>query len=216
MPRIIPKRPTLAYNLCDLMHMRLFTMSSPMNLLTHRRSVLAKNMVEPGPSQYELQSILQAAHRVPDHGKIGPWRFVIFKDDARKQFGDKLAEIYKKSNPDSSEKALQFQAESLMRAPLVIAVISTASEHKKVPQWEQALSAGASCQNILLAASALGYAAQWLTEWYSYSEEVNTLLNMESHHQIAGFLYIGSFSEPPSERDRPSLDDRTQYWPLEE
>ncbi len=187
-------------------------MNHPINLITRRRSILAKNMIEPGPPADELQSILDSAHRVPDHGKIGPWRFVVFEGDSRLRFGRQLKDIYQQDNPDASDKLLQFQAETLTRAPLVIAVISTAGEHKKVPEWEQVLSAGACCQNILLAASTLGYGAQWLTEWYSYSDKVNELLKMEPHHKVAGFIYIGSFADKPAERDRPSLDDRISHY----
>lgn len=187
-------------------------MNDVLRLLANRRSVKAKDMIGPGPTKEELQVILQSAHRVPDHGKIGPWRFVIFEGDARRRFGDKLTKIYQQDNPDTGDKLLQFQADSLMRAPLVIAVISTAGEHKKVPEWEQVLSVGASCQNILLAATTLGYGAQWLTEWYSYSAEVHKVLSMEPHHKVAGFIYIGTYDEPPEERARPSLEDRVCHF----
>lgn len=177
-----------------------------------RRSVSAKDMREPGPNSDQLQTLLQAAHRVPDHGKLGPWRFVVFQGDARADFSRKLAEIYKEENPEATDKLLQFQAELLTRAPLVIAVISTAGEHVKIPEWEQIMSAGAACQNILLAAHAMGFGAQWLTEWYGYSAKVKTLLGMEDHHRVAGFIYIGSYTEKPEERARPSLEERVQYW----
>lgn len=181
-------------------------------LLLSRRSVTAKDMLEPGPNPEELMTILRAAHRVPDHGKLGPWRFVIFEGDSRKSFGDKLASIYAKDNPEASQKLLDFQRALFTRAPLVIGVISTATEHVKIPIWEQVLSAGAACQNMLVAASALGYASQWLTEWYSYSDEVNEALNLEDHHKIAGFIYIGSSENKPEDRVRPSLEDRISYW----
>lgn len=186
---------------------------SLLDIITTRRSVSVKDMCEPGPNSEQLQTLLRAAHRVPDHGKIGPWRFVIFQGDARGSFSRKLAEIYQEENPDATEKALQFQAEVLTRAPLVIAVISTAGPHVKVPEWEQVLSAGAACQNILLAAHTMGFGAQWLTEWYGYNAKVHQLLGMEEHHRVAGFIYIGSYKEKPEERVRPSLEERTTYWP---
>src|SRR5688572_2837314 len=108
---------------------------SLLDLITTRRSVSTKDMRDPGPSPEQLQILLQAAHRVPDHGKLGPWRFVIFQGDARADFSRKLAAIYKEENPEATEKLLQFQAELLTRAPLVIAVISTAGEHVKIPEW---------------------------------------------------------------------------------
>lgn len=185
---------------------------SLLDIITTRRSVSAKDMCEPGPSSEQLQTLLQAAHRVPDHGKLGPWRFVIFQGAARADFSRKLAAIYREENPDATEKLLQFQAEILTRAPLVIAVISTAGPHVKIPEWEQVLSAGAACQNILLAAHSMGFGAQWLTEWYGYSKKVNALFNMKDHHRIAGFIYIGSYQEKPEERVRPSLEERITYW----
>lgn len=183
-----------------------------LDLITTRRSVSAKDMRAPGPGPEQLQILLRAAHRVPDHGKLGPWRFVIFQGEARADFSRKLAAIYKEENPEATDKLLQFQAELLTRAPLVIAVISTAGEHVKIPEWEQILSAGAACQNILLAAHAMGFGAQWLTEWYGYSGKVKQLLGMESHHRIAGLIYIGSYDEKPEERVRPSLEERVKYW----
>lgn len=183
-----------------------------LDTLKTRRSVSAKDMCEPGPTAEQLQTLLEAAHRVPDHGKLGPWRFVIFQGDARADFSRKLADIYKEENPDATEKLLQFQADLLTRAPLVIAVISTAGPHVKIPEWEQVMSAGAACQNILLAAHAMGFGAQWLTEWYSYNDKVKSLLNLENHHRIAGFIYIGSYKEKPEERVRPSLEERIWLW----
>lgn len=182
------------------------------NLLT-RRSVAANDLCEPGPSDEQLQQILAVAHRVPDHGKIGPWRFVVFKGDARQDFSNKLGEIFARENPEASDKLTQFESERIIRAPLVIAVIaSPVVDHPKVPQWEQLLSVGAACQNILVAALALGFGAQWLTEWYSYNEKVNVLLKLKPHEKIAGFIYIGSYREKPSERPRPALEERLSYW----
>lgn len=185
---------------------------SLLDIIRTRRSVSAKDMHEPGPTPAQLQTLLEAAHRVPDHGKLGPWRFVIFQGEARSAFGNKLAAIYQAENPEAPEKAVELQKSLLLRAPLVIAVISTASPHVKIPEWEQVLSAGAACQNILIAAHAMGFGAQWLTEWYGYNDKVKTLLNMETHHRIAGFIYIGSYDEKPEERVRPSLEERISQW----
>lgn len=182
------------------------------SLLT-RRSVVANEMHEPGPSEEELQQILAAAHRVPDHGKIGPWRFVIFQGAARKAFSHKLGEIFAADNPEASDKLVQFESERLTRAPLVIAIIANPDlEHPKIPEWEQVLSVGAACQNILIAALTLGFGAQWLTEWYSYHPKVDALLGLSKSEKIAGFIYVGSYSEKPSERVRPALEERLHYW----
>ncbi len=180
------------------------------HLLT-RRSVLARDLRAPGPTSEQLQHILAAAHRVPDHGKIGPWRFVIFEGDTRAQFGLALAKIFVHDNPDTTKKGIEFERLRFMRAPLVIAVVSSPQEHK-VPEWEQVLSAGAACQNILHAAKGLGFGAQWLTEWYAYHEEVNRLMGLDANEKIAGFIYIGSFDSAPAERNRPELEERVSFW----
>ncbi len=187
-------------------------MTSFIEQLLTRRSVTANELSEPGPDRQEISQILAAAHRVPDHGKIGPWRFVIFSGDARSRFSQQLAEMYAEENPEATEKLLEFESSRLTRAPLVVAVIASPVEHPKIPEWEQLLSVGAACQNILVAALSLGYAAQWLTEWYSYSNKVNALLELNSHERIAGFIYIGSSATKPDERQRPSLEERLRYW----
>ena len=187
-----------------------------LELLHTRRSVKAAEMIAPGPDASQLQAILHAAHRVPDHGKIGPWRFVIFEGAARASFGQKLAAIYANNNPEAGEKLLDFHANTLMRAPLVIAVIATPDiNNAKVPVWEQHLAVGACCQNLLVAAHAVGFVGNWLTEWYSYSEDVNQLLGLRAEDAIAGFIYLGSAAAKPEERPRPALEDRISHWPWE-
>lgn len=179
--------------------------------LLSRRSVLANNMQSPGPDGDQIRKILEAAHRVPDHGKIGPWRFVLFEGENRIHFGKKLRAIFKEDNPDASDKLLDFEEQRFNRAPLIIAVISSPVEHK-VPEWEQVLSAGAACQNILLAAKSMGFGAQWLTEWYAFHPKVDALFGLKDKDKIAGFMYIGSYAEAPTERVRPDLAERIQYW----
>lgn len=179
-------------------------------LLT-RRSVLAKEMKEPGPNSEELETILAAAHRVPDHGKIGPWRFIIFQGERRADFGKVLQSRFKKVYKEASDELVEAEAERFMRAPIVIGVVSSPIKHK-VPKWEQELSAGAACQNILLACHALGYGAQWLTEWYAFDDKIADALDLNEKERFAGFIYIGSFDEKPSERVRPSLEDRVKFY----
>lgn len=179
-------------------------------LLT-RRSVTAKDMVAPGPSPEQLNTLLTAAHRVPDHGKIGPWRFIVFEGEARTRFGEQLGKIFASKNPDASEKLLAFEADRFNRAPCVIAVVSAPIEHK-VPKWEQELSAGAVCMNMLHAAHAAGFVAQWLTEWYAYDSDVDALLKLQAGERVAGYMYVGTAGAAPSERDRPSLEDRVSYF----
>ncbi|WP_096084719.1 nitroreductase family protein [Agaribacterium haliotis] len=183
-----------------------------LNALHSRRSVLANNMCEPGPNDEELHDILKAAHRVPDHGKIGPWRFFVFRGDKRAEFGAILKLRFAQKENSASAKLLEFEAQRFMRAPIVIGVSSNPNLQHKVPVWEQELSAGAACQNILLAAQALGFKAQWVTEWYAFDEDINKVLELNENERMAGFIYIGSTKEEPSERVRPDLNERIIHW----
>ena len=180
--------------------------------LLSRRSVLANNMTFPGPSKEETDLILKAAHRVPDHGKIGPWRFIVFEGESRNKFSKKLSDIFLKENPNASENQVAFESNRLIRAPLVICVVYSPNIDHKVPVWEQQLAVGAVCQNILNASHSFGYGAQWLTEWYSFNSEVDALLALKQNEQVAGFIYVGSFSEKPSERNRPELSEKISFW----
>ena len=184
----------------------------PIDVLLTRRSVVANDLCEPGPNESELDRILRAAHRVPDHKKLGPWRFIVFTGDARSRFGAVLKQQAMALNSEASDKLLEFEAQRFLRAPVVIAVVSSPVENPKAPEWEQVLSAGAACQNILLAATALGYHAQWLTEWYAYDEVIKRSLDIRAHEGVAGFMYIGSAKSKPEERPRPDLQERIRYW----
>lgn len=181
-------------------------------LLLTRRSAKALTMVEPGPDESELQTILTAGARVPDHGKLAPWRFIRFRGEARAQFGAALACIYAAAQPGATQDQIAFEANRLVRAPVVVAVISRVTPGIKIPEWEQLLSAGAVCQNMLVAATALGYGAQWLTEWYAFDDEVNRILGLGENEKVAGYLYFGSESVPKDERPRPELSAITSDW----
>ncbi len=182
------------------------------NFLAKRRSVVANNLGEPGPSEPELREILQIGARVPDHKKLVPWRFILFQGQARARFGELLAATTQLREPDASSVRLETEANRFLRAPVIIAVISRFNNTKAVPEWEQTLSAGAVCQNLLIAAGGFGYSAQWLTEWYTYDPEILKALKLRDQEQIAGFVYIGTAKEPPKERDRPNLDEITEVW----
>ena len=182
------------------------------DLLLTRRSVKAADMIEPGPSPEELNTLLSAAHRVPDHGKIGPWRFIVFSGNARAAFGTQLAAIYKEQNPTASDKLLEHQRNLLTRAPCVVAVIANPNHEHKVPVWEQELAVGAACQNLLVATHAMGYVGQWLTEWYSFDSHVAKSLQLNATERVAGFIYIGSVDKKPDERVRPDLQERISFW----
>lgn len=180
--------------------------------LARRRSCPLKDMAAPAPSPAQIEDILQSAARVPDHGKMFPWHFIVFSGAARKQAGILLREAWAQENPQQAEPAkLELEAERFLRAPLVIGVVSRVREGKH-PLWEQILSAGAACQNLCLAANARGYATNWLTEWYSYSPAFKTALGLDARDHMAGFVYIGTATTTPAERDRPAMAAITTHW----
>jgi nitroreductase len=182
------------------------------DLLATRRSVVAQNLGPPGPSEAQLQTLLTLGARVPDHGKLEPWRFVTFTGGERQAFGDILASTYKNANGEGDAEAVEFERARFLRAPVVIAVISKAAPHPKIPEWEQVLSAGAVCQNLLVAAAALGFAAQWLTEWYAYDEQIAGALGLTPGERVAGFVYLGTAQTPPKPRPRPDMAQVVKSW----
>ena len=180
--------------------------------IRERRSVRAADILEPGPSETEINEMLEIASRVPDHGKLGPWRFLIFDGDSRQEFGELLRNQFAKTNPDSSEAILEREYSRFMRAPTIIGVISKVDPASRIPEWEQVLSSGAVCQNLLVGASLMGFAAQWLTEWYAYDEIIAKALGLTENERVSGFIYIGSAGEKPAERGRPDLQSRISKW----
>lgn len=184
-----------------------FNLPAPqtMDLLLSRRSGSAKAMTGPGPSQEELQKILRAAARVPDHGKLFPWRFILFEGEGRERMGSLLVECLKQTETLSDERAAM-EAGRFLRAPTVVAVVSRARELLPIPVWEQELSAGAVCQTMLIAAHALGFVANWLTEWYAYHPLVQERLGLRPGERIAGFIYIGKSTVELEERPRPDME----------
>ena len=188
-------------------------MTNPaIDLLLTRRSVSANSLTEPGPTAAELEMMLRSATRVPDHKKLVPWRFLLFQGEARAAFGKILAAICRAEEKDPGAFRLENEEKRFLRAPLVIAEISRLVKNPGAPDWEQILSAGAACQNLLLAATALGYGAQWITEWYGYSEGVRQALRLAENERVAGFVYIGTPKEKPDERERPVLADIVTAW----
>jgi len=175
-------------------------------LLRLRRSTPADFLVEPGPDGDTLSAILTIAARVPDHRRVTPFRFVVFEGEGRARFGDILIETFVANEPDANEKKAAYERGRFLRAPVVVAVISKVDRAHRTPEWEQILTAGAACQNILVAASAYGYAAQWITEWYAYDKRVLAALSLGDNERIAGYIYIGSAKEDPKERARPVME----------
>lgn len=174
------------------------------DLLLSRRSGSAKAMKEPGPSKKQLAQILQAGARAPDHGKLFPWRFILFEGKGRERAGDILAGVM--AAEGERGKQVEEERARFLRAPVVIGVVSSAREQHKIPVWEQELSAGAVCQNILVAATALGFVGNWLTEWYAYHPVVKDRLGLKAGERIAGFIYLGTPTEELEERPRPDMD----------
>lgn len=183
-------------------------------VLSTRRSVKILDFDSShGPSSDELRDILALANRVPDHGKIAPWRFIILQDDARKDLGAKIADILKAKTPNMDENHYEMEKHRFLRAHSVVIMISSPNiHHPKVPIWEQELACGALGYNILLASNSFGYVATWLSEWPMFDEEIKVLLNLQPNERIAGFFYIGKTNKNPIERERKSVDNLIQVW----
>jgi nitroreductase len=182
-------------------------MLDAIDLLKSRRSVKPIELNGPGPTAAELATMLTVASRVPDHGKLTPWRFIVFEGEARLQAGEKIAEAFAANRPDATADQIEYERKRLARAPLVIAVVSRAGAHVKIPEWEQVLSAGAAATSLVFAAHALGFAASWLTEWYAYDRRVLDALGVKPAERIAGFVHIGRPAKPLADRPRPPLDE---------
>ena len=179
--------------------------------LWSRRSLTAAQMTGPGPSSEELDALLSMAARAPDHRRVHPFRFLVFEDEARASFGEVLASA-KANETDVPPDTLEVERERFLRAPIVVAVISSVDADHKTPEWEQILTTGAVCQNLVIAAGAAGYAAQWLTEWYSYNNEVLAAMGLEADERVAGFVYIGTPADEPKERARTPAEELTSRW----
>jgi nitroreductase len=185
--------------------------SSTLSLLETRRSAKPRELLGPGPTTEELARILRIASRVPDHGRLHPWRFVTVADDQRDAFGALLREALVEHDPSATaahhEKEDQF---AHYAGQLVVVVAAPVADHK-IPVWEQELSSGAAAMNLLLAAHSLGYVAGWVTGWRTYAERVRQAFCRHGE-RIAGFIFIGHASRELEERDRPTLDEVWEPW----
>lgn len=181
------------------------------DLLTARRSVKTRDMRDPGPSKDAVTKILTAGMRVPDHGKLAPWRFIVLMGTDRARLGDLIVFGLITEN-ETSEKVAEKMKGYATQAPTLVVAVHTPQSSSPIPVWEQQLSIGAACQNMLIAATALGFASQWLTGWASYSPTVKNGLGLSEDEKIAGFLFFGDHSENmPSERPRPVFSDHVQW-----
>jgi nitroreductase len=182
-------------------------MPDAIELLKTRRSMKPREMTGPGPSPTELETILTIGARVPDHGKLAPWRFIVFEGDARVRAGEIIAGVFAKKNPQASAAEIEVEKKRLTDAPLVIGVVSFTKPHPKVPAWEQELSAGASAMNLVTAATALGFGACWLTGWFSFDRDVLDGFGLKPDEKLAGLIHIGNVTRPNEDRPRPALSD---------
>ncbi len=181
------------------------TSADTIALQTRRRSVPPVQLAAPGPDAQQLETLLTIAARVPDHGKLAPWRFIVFEGEGRLRAGEAIASVYKARNPDATEKQLEIERKRLAYAPLVIGIVSRAAPHVKIPEWEQVMSAGAVAMNLVLAANAMGFATSWLTEWYAYDRAALTALGLAENEKMAGFIHIGRPAAVIQDRVRPDL-----------
>jgi nitroreductase len=183
-----------------------------LDLLSSRRSGSAKTMKGPGPTRDQIKTLIACASRVPDHGKLAPWRFVIFDGEARAAFGELLVRALKTTEPDASDERVAQERNRFQRAPVVVAVISRVREGIPIPEWEQVLSAGAACQTLCIAAHAMGFVANWITEWCAYHPVVREGLGMKSGERVAGYIYVGHPVEPLADRPRPAFEAVATYY----
>lgn len=186
--------------------------SGILGLLLSRRSGSAKSMTGPGPDATELGTILDAATRVPDHGKLVPWRFIVFEGEARVRMGEILAQCLREDDSNVSDERLRAERERFCRAPVVVGVVSRAREAIPIPEWEQILSAGACCQTLVMAVHALGYVANWITEWCAYHPRIRERIGLKSGERIAGFIYIGKPAVSLEERARPDATSLVTWF----
>ena len=187
-------------------------MADALQLLKTRRSIPAQFLAPPAPNEAELRELLTIASRVPDHGKLAPWRFIVFAGEAGRRAGEALAVRFLAREPQAEQSRIEEERNRLARAPLVVSVVSTAAAHPKIPEWEQVLSAGNAAMSLVLGAHALGYAANSTTGWPAYDEEAGRLLGLETGERIVAFIHIGTPTVPAVDRPRPDLADVVSYW----
>lgn len=183
-----------------------------LSYLKTRRTVTLPFLAEPGPNAEQLLEMATIAARVPDHGKLAPWRLVTYAGDARAEVGARLAAIAKEKNPDIEEVALEIERKQFLPAPLTIGVLSAPKPHPKVPEFEQLLCAGNVALNLLHAANAMGFGAQWITRWFAYDGEAAAMLGARDGERFVAFVHIGTAQTRLEERDRPDVGALMSAW----
>jgi nitroreductase len=185
--------------------------SSPLSLLATRRSGKPRDLVAPGPDDAQLATMLAIAARTPDHGKLAPWRFVVVPAERRDALSDLITNAYRAERPQAARLEIDALEQFAHQAPTLVVVLSAPRPDSHIPLWEQELSAGAACMNLLHAAHASGFAGGWLTTWPAYSDVVRDAFGA-APEKIAGFVFIGTPSKPLDERPRPESDKIVRYW----
>jgi nitroreductase len=170
-----------------------------------RNSAPIPELREPQPSDGEIETMIRIASRVPDHGRLEPWRFIVYRGQARERIGEMLVELAERREGPLPDGRKQQERTRFSRAPLVIGVISSPKENPKIPQWEMFLSGGAAAMNLVIAANAMGYATNWITNWYSDVEEGRRILGLAPHERVVGFIHIGTYTGQPPQRPRPDV-----------
>ncbi len=190
--------------------------SKRLKRLEQRRSAAPLLLAEPGPDADLLHRLLSIAMRVPDHGKLEPWRFIVLTGKARQEAAQRLGEVYHAENPQESEdkraKQVAKTADTLTAAPVAVVVVSQADAQARKPEWEQILSAGAVCMNLLTAVTLAGFDGVWLTGWPAYSDGAKRVLGVGEGERVAGIIHIGTASEPQKDRPRPDFDSKVTVW----
>lgn len=180
--------------------------------LLSRSSAPIAELKEPAPSDQEIATMLKAATRVPDHGRLAPWRFILYRGAARERIGEGLAALAEKREGPLAEGRRQQELTRFSRAPLVIGVISSPKENPKIPEWEMFLSGGMAAMNLMHAANALGYGTNMITNWYSGTEEGRALLGLAPHERVVGFVHIGTYEGVTPERPRPDVAELVEEY----
>ena len=183
--------------------------------LEARRSAPLRGLVEPGPTPEELERLLRLSTRVPDHGRLVPWRFIVVEGDARRALGERLDALYARQNPGLPAAKADMWTLYMMRAPLTVVLVSRPDAAAKVPEWNQVLSAGAAGMALTVAASALGFATQWLLKWPGRDPEAAALLGLTAQEKVAGFIHVGRPVQANEDRPRPALDEVVRFWSAE-
>lgn len=187
-------------------------MPDPLSLLELRRSVPSRHLAEPAPDEVQLQQLFAAAVRVPDHGKLMPFRLIRLQGEDKRIWGERLVELALRKRPDMSPAKLEKERHRYSYAPLVVAVVVRLQERGKVPEIEQKLSAGCVAHNLLLGAYALGFGAQWLTGWAAYDPDAALLLGLAANEHVIGFVHIGTAQDGVPPREYPRVEDVVSTW----